>query len=121
MLKNELEKIEPIKDMGGQVYILLSPAKTGNTCMIMGYAVTPVGEYVKEHIHQESEECFFVIRGKGMISFETGENISFKQNDAVRVPKNLSHTIKNTGEEPLCVVFASSPLATTMAAGHTMR
>lgn len=117
-LKSSLDSLSPMKDKGGEVFILLSPGKTGNTSMILGYATTPVGEYVKEHRHPESEECFFVIQGKGRIYFETGEQLDFKKNDAIRVPKNLKHKIQNTGNEILCVVFASGPLAGSMTKGH---
>ena len=117
-LKKDLQDILPMKDKGGDIYIMLSPGNTGNENMIMGYAVTPVGEIVKAHCHPASEECFFTVKGQGSVLFESGDIIEFKQNEAVRIPKKVVHTIKNTGSEELCVLFASAPLAHSMEVGH---
>jgi len=117
-LKNGINTTEPMKDKGGEIYVLLSPIRTQNESMIMGYAMTPVGENVKKHRHPESEECFFVISGEGEVILENDVCINFKQNDAVRIPKNVEHMIKNTGEKELKVVFAAAPLASAMKLGH---
>ncbi len=117
-LKKTLQDTIPMRDKGGEIYILLSPKNTQNEKMIMGYARTPVGKMVKEHRHPESEECFFVIEGEGKVLLEDGRVICFCKNEAIRIPQNMKHTIKNTGNTELCVVFASGPLAKTMELGH---
>lgn len=118
LLKRKVNETLPMKDKGGDIYILLSPKNTGNENMIMGYAITPSGTGVKEHKHPKSEECFFVIKGKGRVFFENGEVLDFEEHDAVRIPRNVKHAIENTGDNDLCVVFASGPLAKTMESGH---
>jgi len=118
IIKKGLSDTMPMTDKGGEISILLSPGNTGNERMIMGYGLTPVGESVKEHIHPYSEECFFVIEGKGSVTFGNGDIIEFEANEAIRIPQNMLHTIKNTGEVDLRVIFASGPLAPTMQKGH---
>lgn len=112
-----IEDIVPMTDKGGKIYIIASPKTTGNKNLIMGIGITPAGEKVKRHVHEYSEETFYVLSGKGEIEIE-GENIVFKEGMLVRVPQGKEHEVTNIGDSELVVIFASAPLAPNDVAGH---
>lgn len=116
--KVSMKNIVPQKEKGSDISILLSPRTTKNEELILGYGVTEAGGFVQKHVHSYSEECFFVVKGQGRVIFEDGQVLEFEKHDAVRIPKNVAHRIENAGNVELEVVFASAPLAPTMAAGH---
>lgn len=111
------EDVATIEDRGGEIHVLISPTSVGSTKMIMGTATVPVGGKVLKHAHPHSEECFYVLRGEGKIVFEDGE-VPFKTGQAVLTPQGTAHSIFNTGDEEILVVFASGPLAPSPKEGH---
>lgn len=115
--KATFSDVKPITDKGGEIYVLLSPKTAQTSEMIMGVATVPVGINVVEHVHDYSEECFFVLQGKGTLHLEDGEAVEFESGWAVRVPRGKRHWIENTGTEEIRVVFAAAPLAPTAKAG----
>ena len=102
---------------GCQSHLLISPATVGSTQMIVGTTTVPVGVKVLRVVHPHSEKCFYILRGEGKIVFEDGE-VPFKAGQAVLTPQNTAHSIFNTGEEEILVVFASGPLAPSPKEGH---
>ena len=112
------EDVQPITDKGGEIHILISPKTVGSQQLIMGTATVPVGTTVKAHVHDYGEECFYVLSGCGQLYLESIGTIDFQQGSAVRIPQGIIHSIKNTGEEDILVVFATAPLAPTAVAGH---
>ena len=57
----------------------------------------------KPHFHSDTEECIYVLSGKG--AFCTGsDEQSVKVGDTVLVPKFEPHFTRNTGEEPLVLL-----------------
>lgn len=109
--------VKPITDKGGEIYVLLSPKTVQTAEMIMGVSIVPIGEHVIEHVHDYSEECFFVLQGKGILYFDNEEKVDLAPGWAVRVPRGRRHRIENTGSEDLRVVFAAAPLAPTVKDG----
>lgn len=116
--KVNIKDVKPLTDKGGKVYILISPKTVGSKNGIMGKGITPVNGTVAEHVHNYSEENFFVIKGKGKVYFGTGEVIDFEAGSAVCVPQGARHRVENTGDEDLEVIFASGPLAPSPKLGH---
>lgn len=116
--KVKVSEIEPKTDRGGEVYVLLSPTTVDMKNLIMGIGITPVNGKVTEHVHNYSEECFFVVKGMGILHLGNGCTISFEVGSAVRVPQGIRHWVENTGTEELHVVFASGPLAPSPEIGH---
>lgn len=107
----DIKNIQPLTEKGGEIFVLLSPKTVGTENLIMGRGVTPVGAIVKKHVHNYSEELFWVEQGEGVIYYSTGERVHFHAGMAVRVPKGIEHWIENTGSTDLIVTFASAPLA----------
>lgn len=116
--KVEMSEIKPLVDKGGEIYVLLSPKTVGMKNLIMGMGITPANEKVVRHVHNYSEECFFVVQGRGKLHLDNGVEEEFRPGSAVRVPQGVAHWIENTGFEELRVIFASAPLAPSPEAGH---
>lgn len=111
--------VTPITARGGEIHVLISPKTAGSQNMIMGAATVPVGGTVKAHVHDYSEECFYVLRGYGRVHLEgMADPIEFYPGAAVRIPQAMIHSIENTGSEEIMVVFASAPLAPSASVGH---
>ena len=67
----------------------------------------PVGSEQPVHAHAP-EQCYYIIRGIGlmMIEDETGQ---VEAGDAVHIPSNKRHGIKNIGDTALEYLTANSP------------
>ncbi len=112
------EDVATIEDRGGEIHVLISPTSVGSTKMIMGTATVPVGGKVLKHAHPHSEECVYVLKGRGKIEFEGIGEVYFQPGQAVLTPQGKAHSIYNVGDEEILVVFASGPLAPSPKEGH---
>lgn len=110
--------VKTIEDRGGEIHVLISPTSVQSTQMIMGTATVPVGGSVLLHQHPHSEECFYVLQGKGEITVEGVGTVPFQPGEAVLTPQGSTHSIVNVGDEEIRVVFAAAPLAPSPAEGH---
>ena len=110
--------VPTIEDRGGEIHVLISPTSVQSTKLIMGTATVPVGGRVLGHSHPHSEECFYVMQGKGEIKVDGVGVVPFAAGQAVLTPQNTAHSIVNTGDEEIRVVFASGPLAPSPKEGH---
>jgi quercetin dioxygenase-like cupin family protein len=55
------------------------------------------------HFHRDTEECIYVLSGKGAFCTENQE-LSLAAGDTVLVPKIEPHFTRNTGKEPLVLL-----------------
>lgn len=117
-LKININQIVEITENFGNLKILISPITVNSSNFILGISRLSPGKTVKKHIHDYSDEGFYVLRGKGIIYFDEFEYIPFSQGDAVHVPKGICHSIENTGDEEMEVIFTASPLAPNTTIGH---
>jgi len=61
------------------------------------------------HQHHETEECIYVLSGRGATTADTGE-YSLGPGDTLLVPPGEKHVTRNTGSEPL-VLLCFFPVA----------
>lgn len=116
--KKNIKDVPTITSRGGKINILVSPGTVGSAHVVMGYSELAVNERVNPHVHDYSEESFYVLEGEGRIHIEDIGVVEFAKGDAVLVPLGKTHWIENIGQQPMKVVFSVSPLAPTPAAGH---
>jgi putative monooxygenase len=116
--KSNINQIPVIKERGGAIQVLISPKTVNSAHFILGFSRLGKGETVKKHLHDYSDEGFYVLSGEGVIHFDGFEDITFGPGDAVHVPKGVAHSIENIGNVEMQVIFAASPLAPTPALGH---
>lgn len=113
------QDVPTITSRGGKINILISPKSVGSSHLVMGYSELDVNDQVEPHVHDYSEEAFYVIAGQGRIYMgKVTEYIDFKEGDSILVPKGTVHWIQNTGHQALKVIFSVSPLAPSPELGH---
>jgi mannose-6-phosphate isomerase-like protein (cupin superfamily) len=76
-----------------------SEAETSEAFMV----VLEPGEAPPLHVHDDTEQVFYVIRGTGslQIGADPGERFAVAPGDLVRIPRGAWHRIFNEGSEPL--------------------
>ncbi len=52
----------------------------------------------KRHIHEDHEELYYIIKGKGIIKIDD-DITNFQDGDILYIPAKTEHTIMNDGEE----------------------
>ncbi|MGC4892533.1 cupin domain-containing protein [Micromonospora sp. DT31] len=102
---------------GGELRVLLGPKTVGSTSGFMGVATLAPGERIAEHYHPYSEEFLYVARGAITVDLDDVP-APLTAGEALYVPVNVRHRLRNTGDEPAEVVFHLGPLAPRPELGH---
>ena len=68
----------------------------------------PIGSEQPIHSH-EPEQCYYIIKGQGLMIIED-ESKEVSDGDAVLIPSNRKHGIKNIGNTILEYLTANSPV-----------
>jgi uncharacterized cupin superfamily protein len=55
------------------------------------------------HVHNDFEECIYVLAGEGMTEADSG-NYALKAGDAIVIPSGEKHATRNTGTEALVLL-----------------
>ena len=92
-----------------KVFRFLSP-EVGSEEFMAGITVFEPGEASSYHVHEASEEMNLVLSGSGVVVSD-GEEAEFKAGDAMWVPKGVHHQHRNTGTEPLRLLWVYTPQA----------
>ncbi len=58
------------------------------------------GAKIGQHTHKGSEEVYFVVSGKGVMTVD-GEEVAMTEGDAVLTGNNSTHSFVVTGDEPV--------------------
>jgi mannose-6-phosphate isomerase-like protein (cupin superfamily) len=82
----------------------------GSEKFMAGITVFEPGEASSYHVHPESEEINLVLAGSGLVVSED-EEAEFGPGQAMFVPKNVHHQHRNTGNEPLELLWIYTPQA----------
>ncbi|MFI6820227.1 cupin domain-containing protein [Micromonospora sp. NPDC050187] len=102
---------------GAELRVLLGPKTVGSTSGFMGVAALLPGERIAEHYHPYSEEFLYVTRGAITVDLDD-RPVPLATGEALFVPVNVRHRLRNTGDEPAEVVFHLGPLAPRPELGH---
>jgi mannose-6-phosphate isomerase-like protein (cupin superfamily) len=70
----------------------------------MGMEDIPPGKKIRLHHHPHAEEILFVHRGSGVVRLGSRE-VTVRAGATVYIPRNVSVGLRNTGVEPLSLVF----------------
>jgi mannose-6-phosphate isomerase-like protein (cupin superfamily) len=89
-------------------FMLISPQNSSTRNLSVQVSEVPVGSEQPIHAH-EPEQCYFIIKGKGLMSI-ADEAKEVTPGDAIFIPSNKKHGIRNTGHEVLEYVTANSPV-----------
>jgi mannose-6-phosphate isomerase-like protein (cupin superfamily) len=91
-------------------HMLISPYGSQARNLSIQISAVPVGSAQPVHAH-EPEQCYYIIQGKGLMTIED-ESREVNAGDAVHIPPNRRHGIKNIGDTALEYLTANSPAFT---------
>ena len=80
-------------------HMLISPQNSSTQNISIQISEVPVGSEQPIHAH-EPEQCYYIIRGKGFMIIE-GESKEVSEGDAIYIPSNHKHGIKNISKNLL--------------------
>jgi mannose-6-phosphate isomerase-like protein (cupin superfamily) len=83
--------------------VLVSDKTVDENHASLGYSVFTPG-FVSDDLSHSVDELCFVVSGRGMIRLEDGQ-VEVKPHDGLFIPANVWHTIVNTADEDLTMVF----------------
>jgi mannose-6-phosphate isomerase-like protein (cupin superfamily) len=100
-------KVEGLKRQDGwidmQVQFLIDKKSTGAN-NVVGWTVLKPGASHEAHLHRNCDEFFIVLKGKGVIRTETGDEPSV-EGDVVYSPRGVYHGFANTSNEDVVLVW----------------
>ena len=70
--------------------------------------VLPPGASVGRHHHLETEEVYYLLAGRGRMTVGA-EMREVETGDAVFIPRGQTHTLENTGTEPMTILLVCGP------------
>lgn len=102
---------EPIALSQRVNFKMIDPTTVGSKHLTFGMVIVePGGTCEPGHYHEDQEEIFFCLNGKGVaIADEDKKEIQISPKDAVFFPKNVYHSIKNPYKTPLEALWIISP------------
>ena len=90
---------------GAPTFIIKVDRKYGeSSSFFMGMENIPAGKKIRLHHHPHAEEILFVHRGAGVVRLGSRE-AAVSAGATVYIPRNVSVGLRNTGTEPLSLVF----------------
>jgi uncharacterized cupin superfamily protein len=66
-------------------------------------APSPGDSSRSRHVHNDFEECIYVLAGEGMTEADSG-NYTLRAGDAIVIPSGEKHATRNIGTEPLVLL-----------------
>ena len=87
-------------------YFLIDPASSPSRRLKMGLTVVYADGKTTGHAHEDQEEVYFVLQGKGKMIVGDAE-YEIKTGDALHVPFGEFHVTHNTGVMPLQLLWVS--------------
>lgn len=93
---------------GSEIRSILDRTNSTARNQSLAEATLPPGAKTEEHYHPRTEEIYYVLRGRGLLSLE-GERREVAPGDGILIPPATRHAIRNTGPEPLVFLCCCSP------------
>jgi mannose-6-phosphate isomerase-like protein (cupin superfamily) len=110
----------PRNKRGGQVSHLLFAPGLGSHGLSVTWVRGEPGSQQGLHVHEENEQIYVVVRGRGLMIVD-GEERPIEAGGAVLIPAGSEHAIRNTGDELLEYVSATTPPFAAEITGETWR
>lgn len=99
----------PVNERGGQrSYLLLGGGQFGSENLAITWVEGEPGSMQAVHGHPDDEQVYVIVRGHGVM--QVGDEMEeVVEGMLVFIPPGAAHAIKNTGDQPLVFVSATSP------------
>ncbi|MEA2176481.1 MAG: hypothetical protein QOD00_4073 [Blastocatellia bacterium] len=93
---------------GSEIRPLMDRTTSGIERCSLAEEVLPVGAAVGGHHHTETEEVYYILHGAGRMRVGAEER-EVCAGDAVFIPRGQTHTLANTGTEPMTILLVCGP------------
>ncbi len=93
---------------GSQIRPLMDQTNSSIERCSLAEETLPVGATVGTHYHRTTEEIYYVLSGRGMMSVGE-EKREVGAGDAIYIPVNSDHTITNVGNAPMKILLVCGP------------
>ena len=105
-ISSTINAIQPIVTAHGQgeKFVFLKNGDSQTDLTQFAYGKFQPGESCEQHIHETMEEFFFFLDGTGEY-LVNGETIYLKKGVFLRIPAQIAHELKVTGDEPLEFIY----------------
>lgn len=117
LILNENDVVYKETRRGGEIKVLVSKESLPSQYIVMGKGILHAGQENVMHIHDYSEEYFYITSGNGKVEIE-GQVNDVKEGDIIQIPKSARHKLINCTEHDMEYLFISSPQAPTPQQGH---
>ncbi len=91
-------------------HMLISPQNSSTRNLSIQISTIPQGSEQPIHAH-DPEQCYYIIQGTGLLIIEDDVR-EVTAGDAIYIPSNKKHGIKNIGDAALEYLTANSPVFT---------
>jgi quercetin dioxygenase-like cupin family protein len=99
-----LGEVEPIElPRGSWSRMLVTSGRVRGNASSLGYSVFTPGTELAP-VRHETEEVAYVIAGVGELRLD-GETVRFREGDALHIPAETWHSVANTGDADVVMVF----------------
>ncbi len=99
----------PVHRRGGQSsFLLLTEGQFGSERLAITWVDCPPGSHQELHRHDTQEQVYVIVRGRGVMIVE-GDEREVAEGTLVYIPPRSDHAIRNTSDEMMCYVSATSP------------
>lgn len=103
------KEVKAISLPGRDHKMIIGPDNFGkSTKMCFGIADFPANQHAPGHVHEEQEEILYVLKGKGEMYFDNKPE-KIEKGTCIFIPPKVVHSINNTSNEVLRVVYVFSP------------
>ena len=93
---------------GSEIRPLIDRTTSGIELCSLAEEVLPQGRAVGRHHHLETEEIYYILRGRGRMTVGS-ETLEVGPGDAIFIPLRTAHTLENTGHEPMRLLLVCGP------------
>jgi len=93
---------------GSEIRPLIDRTSSPITQCSLAEEMLPPGRSVTPHHHEQIEEVYYVISGRGMMTVGD-ERQEVGPGDAIYIPRGHRHTLSNTGLEPMTLLLVCGP------------
>jgi mannose-6-phosphate isomerase-like protein (cupin superfamily) len=93
---------------GSEIRELLAARNSCIRNQSLAEARLPVGARTTPHYHPQTEEIYYILRGRGRMLMGD-ETAAVGPGDAIAIPPGARHQIENTGDETLVFLCCCAP------------
>ncbi len=97
-----------ITDTGSEIRVLLDTTRGGQGRLSLAVETLKPGQSTAPHWHANLEEVYFIVAGRGRMEIGA-EARAVIAGDAILIPINRVHCLRNTGNEDLVILCPVSP------------